>query len=140
MSGLVENFIRRVEKLVLQRATVPPVGTNHVDDTWYDTDIYPGELGINLSLGSLYTSDGLSVIDLNREDMIISGMVLSKSTAGVNKLTVSSGQVRMNGRNYYLAKITLLNICMRLCRIFWETERTKLYTNFLIVSYFNYNI
>ena len=101
MSGLVENFIRRVEKLVLQRATVPPVGTNHVDDTWYDTDIYPGELGINLSLGSLYTSDGLSVIDLNREDMIISGMVLSKSTAGVNKLTVSSGQVRMNGRNYF---------------------------------------
>lgn len=101
MSGLIENYIRRIEKIVPERSTVPLVGTNHVDDIWIETDIYPGELSINLQSGSLYSSDGLAIIDLNRENMILSGMVLSKSTSGVLKLTVSSGHVRINGKHYY---------------------------------------
>ena len=101
MSGLVENFIRRIEKITDQRSTVPLAGTNHVDDNWINTDIYPGELSINLSTGSLYTSDGLALIDLNRENFIMSGLVVSKYTSGVNKLTVSDGSVRINGKNYY---------------------------------------
>lgn len=101
MSGLIENYIRRIEKIVPERSTVPLVGTNHVDDTWIETDIYPGELSVNLQSGSLYTSDGLAIIDLNRENMILSGMVLSKDTSGVLKLTVSSGHVRIDGKHYY---------------------------------------
>ena len=104
MSGLVENFIRRIEKKVTERATVPTSGTNHVDDNWLVTDIYPGELAINQ--GSLYTSDGRAIIDLNKENMILSGMILSKDTSGVRKLTVSSGHVRINGIHYYHASAT----------------------------------
>ena len=101
MSGLIENFIRRIEKIVTLRSTIPLVGTNHVDDVWIDTDIYPGELSVNMLSGSLYTSDGQAIIDLNRENLILSGLVLSKSTSGLNKLEVSSGHVRINGIHYY---------------------------------------
>ena len=101
MSGLIENFIRRVEKQVQSRSSVPVFGTNHVDDTWLDTDIYPGELSIQLSLGSLYTTDGNRIIELNKEDVILSGMVLSKPTSGLNKVEVSSGSIRIKGTTYY---------------------------------------
>ena len=103
MTGLIENYIRRIEKLSSSRATVPTIGTNHVDNIWLNSDIYPGELSINLTVGSLYTTDGKSIIDLNRENVILSGLVLSKSTAGVDKLTVSSGSIRYNGISYYYA-------------------------------------
>ena len=103
MTGLIENYIRRIEKLSSVRATVPTPGTNHVDNIWLNSDIYPGELSINLTAGSLYTTDGKSIIDLNKENVILSGLVLSKSTAGVDKLTVSSGSIRYNGISYYYA-------------------------------------
>jgi hypothetical protein len=100
MSGLVENFIRRIEKLLNVRATIPAQGTNHVDDTWLNSDIYPGELSIQLNTGSLYTSDGVAVIDLNRENLILYGLNLQKDTAGQNKLTVTSGSARIDGATY----------------------------------------
>ena len=100
MSGLVENFIRRIEKLLDVRATIPAQGTNHVDDTWLNSDIYPGELSVRVDTGSLYTSNGVAVIDLNREDLILHGLNLKKDTAGQNKLTVTSGSARINGGTY----------------------------------------
>jgi len=100
MSGLVENFIRRIEKLLNVRATIPVPGTNHVDGTWLNTDIYPGELGVKLDTGNLYTSDGVGVIDLSRENVILYGLNLQKDTTGQNKLTVTSGSARINGATY----------------------------------------
>jgi hypothetical protein len=100
MAGLVENFIRRVEKIISSAPTVPPPGTNHVDDNWLNTDIYPGEIAVRFSEGTLYTTDGESIIDLNREDVILGGMILEKDTSGTNKLTVTSGSVRINGVEY----------------------------------------
>jgi hypothetical protein len=93
MSGIVENFIRRIEKIlpVNTGPTIPIPGTNHVDDTWLNSDIYPGELGIHLTTGMLYTSNGTDLIILNREDSITGGMVLLQETSGYNKLTVTSG-------------------------------------------------
>ena len=101
MLGIVENFIRRIEKLISSSPTVPQPGTNHVDDIWLNTDLYPGELAINLESGGLYTSDGIRIVNLNTEDALISGMVVSKDTSGVNKLTVSSGSVRIKGVEYF---------------------------------------
>jgi len=74
MASLVENFIRRIEKIVASSATVPIPGTDHVNDTWLDTDIYPGELAIQFANGKLYTSDGENIIQLNREDSILYGL------------------------------------------------------------------
>ena len=101
MAGLVENFIRRIEKLIIGRASVPLPGTNHIDDNWSNTDIYPGELSIELTSGSLYTTDGEAIIDLNRENLLLSGLVLGRDTSGVLKLTVSSGYARIEGKTYY---------------------------------------
>ena len=101
MSSLVENFIRRIEKIVTTRATVPIPGTNHVSDDWLDSDIYPGELSVQFSNGKLYTTDGLNIIELNRENLILYGLELKKDTSGVNKLTVSSGRAVINGVTYY---------------------------------------
>jgi hypothetical protein len=100
MSGIVENFIRRIEKIVSVRATVPAPGTNHVDDIWLNSDIYPGELSVNLLSGSLYTSDGNAIIDLNKENVILSGLEVTKDSSGVNKLTIQSGSARINGITY----------------------------------------
>jgi hypothetical protein len=101
MLGIVENFIRRIEKIISSSPTVPPPGTNHVDDIWLSTDLYPGELAINFDTGGLYTSDGVRIINLNTENVLISGMIVSKDTSGVNKLTVSSGSVRIKGVEYF---------------------------------------
>lgn len=102
MSGLVESFIRRIEKIVSTRSTVPTPGTNHVDDVWLNSDIYPAELSVNFETGSLFTSDGSAIIDLNRENLLLSGLELSKPTSGLNKLAVSSGFARINGKTYGL--------------------------------------
>ena len=61
MASLVENFIRRIEKLLTSRASVPLPGTNHVSDDWQNTDVYPGEFGADLTSGYLYTSDGEAI-------------------------------------------------------------------------------
>jgi hypothetical protein len=100
MSSLVENFIRRIEKIISSPATVPIAGTDHVNNLWLDTDVYPGELAIQFSNGKLYTSDGENVIQLNRENLILYGLELTKDTSGVLKLTVSSGQALINGVTY----------------------------------------
>jgi hypothetical protein len=101
MSLLVTNFIRRIEKLISSRATVPLPGTDHINDTWLNTDIYPGELSIELSKGSLYTTDGVDIIELNRENLILYGLELSKPTSGLLKLGVSSGYAVINGITYF---------------------------------------
>ena len=101
MASLVENFIRRIEKIVATRATVPIPGTDHVNDNWLDTDLYPGELSIQFANGKLYTTDGLNVIELNRENLILYGLELKKDTSGVNKLTITSGNAVINGVTYY---------------------------------------
>ncbi len=77
MSKLREQYNRRIEKIIQEdRPTIPPIGTNHVDNEWLDTDIYQSELSINLSNGSLFTSDGMSIIELNKLDQIIEGLIL----------------------------------------------------------------
>ena len=100
MSGLVQNFVRRIEKLNAYRATVPTPGTNHVDEIWQGTDIYPGELSINPSNGALYTTDGSAIIKLNSENYILSGLEVKKTTSGVNTLTVTTGSAVINGITY----------------------------------------
>lgn len=101
MGSLVENFVRRIEKVVPSRATVPLPGTNHVEDNWLNTDVYPGELAIQFSNGKLYTTDGLNIIELNRENLILYGLELRKDTSGVNKLTVTSGRAVINGVTHF---------------------------------------
>ena len=101
MANLVENFVRRIEKIVATRATVPLPGTDHVNDNWLDTDVYPGELSVQFLNGKLYTTDGLNIIELNRENLILYGLELKKSTSGVNKLTVTTGQAVINGVTYF---------------------------------------
>ena len=53
------------------------------------------------SEGKLFTSDGLNIIELNRENLILSGLELKKDTSGVNKLTVTSGTALINGVTYF---------------------------------------
>jgi len=101
MASLVENFVRRIEKIVSTRSTVPIPGTDHVNSDWLDTDIYPGELSVQFSNGKLYTTDGMNIIELNRENLILYGLELKKDTSGVNKLNVTSGQAAINGVTYF---------------------------------------
>ena len=101
MSELIQNFLRRIEKVYSGRPTVPAPGTNHADDTWLPSDIYAGEFSADLDKGLLYTSDSESIIVLNAEKAIQYGLVLSKPTSGTNKLAVSSGLAIIQGRNYF---------------------------------------
>jgi len=101
MSKLREQYNRRIEKTIQEdRPTIPPIGTNHIDNEWLDTDIYPSELSINLSNGSLFTSDGMSIIELNKLDQIIEGLILSKKSYLENTITVSDGTILINGKKY----------------------------------------
>lgn len=100
MSELLVNYKRRVEKLLQGNITIPVFGTNHIDDTWNSNDIYPGELAIDLTSGSLSTSNGFGSVRLNSENVLLSGLVLSKPTSGVNKIKVSTGSARINGKIY----------------------------------------
>lgn len=100
MSDLLINYKRRVEKIIQGLTTIPAFGTNHIDDTWLDTDVYPGELSIDFSRGALTTSNGFGSIALNTENVFVNGLVLSKPTSGVNKIQVSSGIARINGKIY----------------------------------------
>lgn len=101
MSNIVQNFLRRIEKIYGGRPTIPPVGTNHVDDSWLVSDIYAGEFSVDLNTGKIYSSDQYSVLTLGSEKSIESGLVLEKPTSGTNKIAVSSGLAVINGRNYY---------------------------------------
>lgn len=98
--SLIENFVRRIEKLISSEATVPESGTNHIDTDWLETDIYPGELAILLSKGKMFTSDGIHIVLPNKENMILSGLKLEKNTSGLLKMGVSSGTALINGITY----------------------------------------
>jgi len=98
MSNITQNFLRRIEKIFSGRPTVPIPGTNHVDDTWQASDIYPGELSLDLPNGKITTTDGNSVIILNAENSVEYGLVVSKPTSGADKIGVSSGLARINGK------------------------------------------
>lgn len=101
MSVLIQNFLRRIEKIWSGRPTLPVPGTNHVDDTWIPSDIYPGELSLDLDQSIFYTSDGNSILTPNVENSIVTGLVLSKPTSGTDKVAVSDGQAVIRGRNYF---------------------------------------
>ena len=101
MSDIVQNFLRRIEKLQTGRPTLPPPGTNHVDDNWIPSDIYAGELSLDLNSGKLYTSDQDSVIILNAEKSIEYGLVLEKPSSGTDKVAVSDGLAVISGRYYF---------------------------------------
>ena len=100
MAGPVLNFLRRIEKLYVGRPSVPPSGSNHEEDNWENSDIYPGELSLDLSRGTIYTSDGEVLLTLSAEDSVMDGMVLLKSNSATNKLEITSGLARINSRFY----------------------------------------
>lgn len=104
MASLITEFKRRVEKILTSsRPKVPPVGTNHVDDynLWTSDTLYKGELGINLSEGTLFSQDGRQPVELNKEDAILSGHVLQTSGVSSQYLTITQGKYRIQGKTYY---------------------------------------
>jgi hypothetical protein len=104
MASLITEFKRRVEKILSgSRPKVPPIGTNHVDDysLWTSDTIYKGELGLNLSEGTLFSQDGRQPVELNKEYAILSGHVLQTSGVSSQYLTITQGKVRLQGKTYY---------------------------------------
>ena len=104
MASLITEFKRRVEKIISSsRPKVPPVGTNHVDDysLWTSETLYKGELGLNLTEGTLFSQDGRQPVELNKEDAILSGHVLQTSGVSSQYLTITQGKVRFQGKTYY---------------------------------------
>lgn len=100
MSSLNTNYKRRVERILSGSATIPIIGTNHVDDNWSRNDLYPGELGIDFGAGVVWTNNGYGNIKLNSENVLLSGLVVSKPTSGNNKIAISTGSARINGKTY----------------------------------------
>lgn len=100
---LQSNFIRRIEKTLTSiRPDIPISGTNHVDDytEWTSNMLYKGELGVSYNCGTLWTQDGETGVELNTEDVILEGLVLSNVGASGTYLAVSDGYARLNGRTY----------------------------------------
>lgn len=65
---LVVNQVRRAEKITATALLAPTVApsTDHTDGSWISTDIYPGEMFVNITDRRIWTSDGVSVYSLNR--------------------------------------------------------------------------
>lgn len=104
MASLITEFKRRVEKIITgSRPKVPPVGTNHVDDynLWTSDTLYKGELGLNLTEGTLFSQDGRQPVELNKEDAILSGHILQTSGVSSQYLTITQGKFRIQGKTYY---------------------------------------
>lgn len=113
MANLVSQFVRRIElflnTVIGSRPKSGLQGTNHIDNPndWGGNEIYKGELAINIDTGKVYTSDGLEIIQINEDDGILEGCILkTPSSTGLGgsiplKLTITSGIVRIAGRNYY---------------------------------------
>lgn len=104
MASLITEFKRRVEKIISSsRPKVPPIGTNHVDDysLWTSDTLYKGELGLNLTEGTLFSQDGRQPVELNKEDAILSGHVLQTSGVSSQYLTITQGKFRIQGKTYY---------------------------------------
>lgn len=109
---LQSNLIRRIEKIITSvRPTVPPVGTNHVDDAsqWTQNSVYRGELSINMDCGTLWTHDGESTFQPNTSDAILSGLVLTNVGVSGTYLAVSDGYARFKGRTYVYKTTSLSN-------------------------------
>lgn len=109
---LQSNLIRRIEKIITSvRPTVPPVGTNHVDDAsqWTQNSVYRGELSINMDCGTLWTHDGDTPFQPNTSDAILSGLVLTNVGVSGTYLAVSDGYARFKGRTYVYKTPSLSN-------------------------------
>lgn len=103
LKKLIKNLVRRTEKLLSNtRPDIPPVGTNHVDDSnvWTDNTIYSGELGLNISDGEIFTQDNKEPVAFGREDGILEGLTISTSGVSTTEINVSAGKVRIKGRTY----------------------------------------
>lgn len=106
--SIIKEFSRRIEKFFTGNTTptIPEIGSTHLDTEWKSTDIYQGELALNLNTGNIYSSDGKKIIHLNRNDnYIISGMVLSKPDNSFSAnipfwLDISSGEISINNKHY----------------------------------------
>lgn len=109
---LHSKFSRRIEKIISSlRPVIPPQGTNHVDDAseWTQNSIYPGELALNATCGTLWTQDGEKSYQPNTENAILSGLVLTNVGASGTYLAVSDGYARFKGRTYVYKTPSLLN-------------------------------
>lgn len=103
---LFTELTRRIEKLIKGltiRPDIPPVGTNHADNAnqWTDNSIYKGELALNLDSGEIYSQDGVEAVAFGRENAILEGLVVSTSGVSLTEINISSGKVRILGREYY---------------------------------------
>ena len=112
--NLITKFERTIQKFFREIDTRPKTGksgTNHIDnpEDWANNEIYPGELIFNLKDGNAYTSDGKKIVQFNTENGILEGCKLRKpsgittpTVSGVAEwVSISSGIVRINGKNYY---------------------------------------
>ena len=84
---LIVDYIRRKEKVSTiagQRPTIPP-SNDHTDGTWNATDIYVGELFINLPDSLVWTrTDTDRIIQLNVGDEFISGLEVTNGTSSLS--------------------------------------------------------
>lgn len=107
MSKLNKILNRRIEKISngdeTTRPDIPVVGTNHVDNPndWTDNTIYVGELLLNIDGNEVFTQDGVEQVALGRENAILEGLTISTSGASLTEINVSTGRVRIKGREYY---------------------------------------
>lgn len=96
--------VRRIEHILdgATRPTIPPQGTNHVDNysQWDKNGIYKGEVSIDMENGDLYTRDNKQPVVLSKEDGILSGLVIATSGVSLREINVSAGHVRIKGREY----------------------------------------
>ena len=106
--SIIKEFSRRIEKFFTGNTTptIPQIGTTHQDTNWKYSDIYQGELALNLTDGKLYTSDGKKLIHLNNNDNFINdGMELQKLPSSATSdftmwVNVTSGSVSINNKIY----------------------------------------
>ena len=100
---LTKNLVRRTEKTLSNvRPDIPPIGTNHVDDSslWTDNALYKGELGLHIPTGEIFTQDDVQPVAFGRQDGILSGLTISTSGVSTTEINVSAGKFRLNGRTY----------------------------------------
>lgn len=115
MSKLNKIRNRRIEKTLdgdsSTRPDIPEVGTNHVDNAndWTDNTIYVGELALNIDGNEIFSQDGVEQVAFGREDAILEGLTISTSGVSLTEINVSSGRVRIKGREYYFDSVNDLD-------------------------------
>jgi hypothetical protein len=114
-TNLITSFIRRISKyfdssnFTWPRPKRVAPGANHIDNpTDFDArTIYRGEEIVDFTKGKLYTQDGGEIVELNSPSQIIDGLrtvnpsVVGAFGGGALYVSVESGAVRINGKNYY---------------------------------------